>query len=311
MSSTQQTPSYYTKWEDVPDNLKTKTQLGKMGLRPHKDQKPVAIKVGWKRSIPDYELFQVSEAIPKRQMSEAQTAALSKAQAASEQARTCKGCGYIEDLGQRYRDKVRVTNGYCPRCHLFHQIERDRRAAAEWAKEVLATDNILFLDTETTGLAGEIIELAIIDGLGNVRFNSRFKPQVAIEPGAAAVHGLTIEALAGELDWADRYEEIKAILTNAAAVLIYNREFDTGRIDSTNRRRELELIQFKSHCVMEWYAQFVGEWSERYRSYRWQPLGGGDHSALGDCLAALSVVQEMAAAHQVESERPEGANAAA
>ena len=311
MSNTPKTLPIYTRWEDVPENLKTVAQLSVMGKRPHKEQAPVALKTNWKPSHPDYNLYELSEAVSKRKPSEGQAAALKKAQAASVEARTCKGCGYVEELGRRYRGKVYVTQGYCPRCHLFHQIERDRRAAAEWAKEVLATDNILFLDTETTGLAGEIIELAIIDCLGNVRFNSRFKPQVAIEPGAAAVHGLTIEALAGEPDWADRYEEVKAILTNAAAIFIYNREFDTERIDSMSRRRGLELIQFKSHCVMEWYAQFVGEWSERYRSYRWQPLGGGDHSALGDCLAALSVVQEMAAAHQVESERPEGANAAA
>ena len=310
MSSTQKTLPQYVRWEDVPDNLKTATQLSLMNKRPHKEQKPVALKTHWKPGTPDYELFEASEAVLKRAPSSGQAAALKKAQEASVEARTCKGCGYVEPLGRRYRGKVYVTDGYCAQCHFAQQIERDRRAAAVWAKEVLSTDNALILDTETTGLAGEIIELAIVDMTGNVRFNGRFKPQTTIEPGAAAVHGLTAEILAREPDWADRYEEIKAILTNAAAVLIYNRDFDTERIDSMSRRRGLELIRFTSDCVMVWYAQFVGDWSESRRSYRWQPLCGGDHSALGDCLATLSVVQEMGA-YLGEIEGQEGATAAA
>jgi DNA polymerase-3 subunit epsilon len=47
---------------------------------------------------------------------------------------------------------------------------------------------------------------------------------------------------------------------------------------------------------MKRYAQFVGEWSERYEDYRYQPLPGGDHRALGDARAALAVLRRMAAA---------------
>jgi len=301
----------YTRWEDVPDNLKTKAQLSIMNRRPHKEQKPVALKTNWRPGHPAYELFEASEAVSKRKQSDAQAAALKKAQAASVEARTCKRCGYVEELGRRYRGKMYVVDGYCSRCRFDLQIERDRQAASEWAKEMLASDNVLILDTETTGLAGEIIELAIMDVSGNVRFNGRFKPQVSIEPGAAAVHGLTIDILAEEPDWADRYEEVKAILVNAAAVLIYNSAFDVERIESMNRRRGLEPIPFKADCVMEWCAQFVGDWSESRKSYRWQPLIGGDHSALGDCAAALSVVREMAAASLGESEVMDAPDAAA
>lgn len=292
----------YTRWEDVPDNLKTKTQLGKAGLRPHKDQKPVGVKTGWKRGVPDSDLFAVSEAIPKRQMSEAQAAALEKAKVASLESRTCRGCGYVEELGRSYRGKVYVRGGYCRHCRdeqeLEVQINQDRESAIAWANYVLANpDGVLFLDTETTGLGGEVIELAITDVAGNVLFDSRFRPRLEIEEGAAAVHGLTAEMLANEPTWADRYEELRALLVNARVVLIFNAYFDVGRIWFTCRTHNLDTFMFNTECVMLRYAQFCGEWSRHRGSYRWQPLPGGDHSALGDCRAAAEVVRSMAAAN--------------
>ena len=46
---------------------------------------------------------------------------------------------------------------------------------------------------------------------------------------------------------------------------------------------------------MRQYAKFFGEHSKRGRSYRNQKLTGGDHSALGDTLATLRLIEEMAA----------------
>lgn len=46
-------------------------------------------------------------------------------------------------------------------------------------------------------------------------------------------------------------------------------------------------------CLMEVYAVVAGEWSDYFRSYKWQPLGGG-HRAMGDCRAALDLLLRMA-----------------
>ncbi|NJO78661.1 MAG: hypothetical protein HC827_09085 [Cyanobacteria bacterium RM1_2_2] len=48
---------------------------------------------------------------------------------------------------------------------------------------------------------------------------------------------------------------------------------------------------------MKWYSQWVGEWNELHGDYRWQKLPSGDHSALGDCRATLTIIQEMAASY--------------
>lgn len=35
------------------------------------------------------------------------------------------------------------------------------------------------------------------------------------------------------------------------------------------------------------YAAYVGAWKGARHGYRWHKLGGGDHTALGDCRAIV------------------------
>lgn len=285
----------YGRWEDVPPNLKTKTQLGRDGLRPAKGQQPAAIKTHWNESIPTYDLYDVAQAVAKRVPTAAQLAAIEKAKAASLAARTCVQCGFVEQFGPRYRSKEYVIDGLCPYCREAKERRADRLAAVEWAKEILArpVGRVLILDSETTGLEGEIVELAIIDLAGEVRFNGRFEPIQPMEEGATAVHGMTAEMLANEPAWSERYEEIKGILKAAELVLIYNADFDVMRLLWTCYWHGVKQFGFKSDCLMEWYSQYVNEWSEYWGDYKWQRLGGG-HDALGDCRAALDLLRRMA-----------------
>jgi DNA polymerase III epsilon subunit-like protein len=174
-----------------------------------------------------------------------------------------------------------------------HQQVRDD--ATNRAKAILEhNDKIVILDSETTGLYGEIIELAIIDLEGNVLFNSLFYPKSEIEPGALAVHGITKEMLEGQPTWPDKWPEIESILYAARLVLIYNADFDIARISTTNRVHRIEeRVTYRPECLMELYARWYGDWNSYHRSYRWQKLGGG-HSALEDCQAALRKLQQMA-----------------
>ena len=62
----------------------------------------------------------------------------------------------------------------------------------EWVSADL--DEILIFDTETTGIfpdSEEILELAAINGLGEVLFQERFKPEKKKSwPKAQAIHGI-------------------------------------------------------------------------------------------------------------------------
>jgi DNA polymerase-3 subunit epsilon len=173
------------------------------------------------------------------------------------------------------------------------RLEADKELAAEWAREILKRDNVLILDTETTDLNGEIIELAMINLKGETVFNRRFNPLTPISEGAKAVHGISMEMVADEPFFIEEYETICELLTGAELVLIYNAAFDIARIRTTCNVQKLTTPKYNSDCIMTWYAQWCGEWSDYHGNYKWQPLNGG-HNALGDCLAALDCIKEMA-----------------
>lgn len=194
------------------------------------------------------------------------------------------------------------------------QLALDRERAGRWAYDLLKTEFVI-LDTETTGLdaQAEICSLAVIRPNGSVLGNWLVKPKRPISAAAQQIHGLTDEAVGNsppfDQVWLDLLRS-----TRQAEIVIYNAEFDLRMI-----RQSLAAcdIQFKVpvvgadfkwlwpndrmiHCAMETYAQYVGDWNPQRRSYRWQKLPGGDHSAIGDCRAVLGLIRVMAASY-VES----------
>ena len=183
-----------------------------------------------------------------------------------------------------------------------NQHDTDRQNAAKWAAQLIREGEAFILDTETSDLNGEILELSIINLKGETVYNGRFKPSLPIHWKAAKVHGLTADVLTHEPTFASQYEAIKTILENKR-VLIYNAAFDVPILRKTCQLYDCRLITFRGGCVMEQYAAFVGEWNDYHGSYRWQRLPEGDHSALGDCRATLDILKTMAAAY-VEPERP-------
>ncbi len=283
----------YSRWEDIPANLKTKTALNKLGLKLKRGQLPVAIKTHWDYKIPDYNLYNMNEAIPNI-VSDAQKVAIAKAQEESLKARTCTKCGFVEELSPNYRNKRYVSGGLCQYCHEEASRESDHNEAADWSTQILQRSDVLIMDTETTDLYGEIIELAIINLTGETVFNRRFNPLSPVSAGAQAVHGISDDMLASEPRFAEYANEVARILQNASVVLIYNAAFDTARLSQTFKLHGFEVPEYKADCVMEQYAAFCGQWSDYHGNYKWQPLGGGDHSALSDCRATLATLHEMA-----------------
>jgi DNA polymerase-3 subunit epsilon len=283
----------YSRWEDVPANLKTKTAIKALGLKLKRGQQPVAVKTSSYYKTPDYSLYEVSEAVPNV-VSDKQRAAVAKAQEESLKKRTCTKCGWVEDLSKNYRNKLYISGGLCPYCREEADRASDRNEAIEWAQNILKRDDVLILDSETTDLYGEIIELAMINLKGETVYNRRFNPIEPISKGAQAVHGISAEMVANEPRFAECAADVLPLLAKAGLVLIYNAAFDTARLSQTCKLHGLSVPSYKADCIMEQYAAFCGEWSDYHGNYKYQPLGGGDHSALGDCKAALATLHEMA-----------------
>lgn len=351
----------YEWWDSVPPNLKTKTQLAALKLRPIGP--PVAY-VEWRRKQRIYYLYEMEQTRPSRAPSEAQLAALEKALVAR---KTCQQCKEVKSY-VLYR-----AGEPCERCQAVNEEQgrlEDKLEAARWAASLLAKppSSWCILDTETTGLTNpEIIQLAVVDGAGRTLLDTYVMPsprgqaRLAINPteAGAGVHGITLARLQAlqAPQWPVVFEQLKHILQGKQRVVIYNAAFDVSALehscsaigragrysdgveyprfhdDAAYRQQVLSqsllpLTPVVAHhenawgqplaspsylggearwdwhdlgakChraddAMEKYAQFVGEWSDYYEAYHWQPLGGS-HAALGDCQAVLDILHEMAA----------------
>lgn len=99
------------------------------------------------------------------------------------------------------------------------------------------------LDTETTGLdpasGHRIIEIACVEmvnrRLTQNNFIKRVHPEREIDPGAIAVHGITLQDLEHEPKFAEIADQFLAYV-NGAELIIHNAPFDVGFLNAELRR---------------------------------------------------------------------------
>src|SRR3990172_4592597 len=176
-----------------------------------------------------------------------------------------------------------------------------KRKASEWACALLerAPATLAILDTETTGLNqwDEVIQIAAIDGAGNVLIdNFLIKPTISIPVSAYLIHHIDDKMVENKRSFPDVFPEIEKIL-NGKHLVIYNADYDLRilRQSAYAANFSFDLNSITYSCAMQMYAQWYGVWNDYYGSFRWQKLQGGDHSALGDCFATLNIIKKMAA----------------
>ena len=165
--------------------------------------------------------------------------------------------------------------------------------------------DLAFLDTETTGLndTDQIIEIAIVDGKGEVLVDLRLKPSVAIHQRAEEVHGISLDDLADCPSWPDVEETIKSALMGKK-VVIYNAAFDTRMMKQTAAAFGCDttwIDNLVTDCAMAGAVRRYGA-TNQYGTISlanavsrsgcgWH---GKAHSALGDALTTLALVRKIA-----------------
>ena len=194
-----------------------------------------------------------------------------------------------------------AEDGLCTGCNeadirQWHLGHRDQ--SIRWARELVDGANFLVLDSETTALDGELVEIAVLRPDGTTALDTLLKPSGPM--GATEIHGITEEMVAGAPTFAVIEPVLRTLLTGIAGrrVVVYNASFDRGILEREVfflRRQECPPAQIWEglmepmwtskvgwECLMEAYAPYYGDWSERHGSYTWQPLSG-NHRAVGDC----------------------------
>lgn len=220
MSTSTQLP-YYSWWDQLPDYLKTKTQLDQTGLKPGG---PVRARIAYGRGrrARDYALYDQREAVAKRKPTTAQQAALERAHLAR---RTCKECGQVVE-----RPSQLSTRG---RCWLGRWAATERRRNQEldetilWARQLMQRDDWLVLDTETTDLHGNLLEIGVIRPDGSVAFESLINPPSPIAPEAQHIHGISRDMVWNAPTFAEMELALRQLL-HGKTVVVYNAEYDSA-----------------------------------------------------------------------------------
>ena len=181
-----------------------------------------------------------------------------------------------------------------------------RQRACELARQRLQMQP-LFLDTETTGVRSiaEVIEICLLDHMGEVLLDSFVRPRHAIPPASTQIHGISSAMVATAPTWAELWPQVQAIIENRP-IGIYNIDFDLRLLKQSHHHAGLiwPSIQFDPFCIMQIYAQFYGEWDLHRNAYRWQSLEKAghhfnlslpnSHRAKDDALLARAVLHQIA-----------------
>jgi DNA polymerase III epsilon subunit-like protein len=157
----------------------------------------------------------------------------------------------------------------------------------------MPSEEIVFIDTETTGLGGlphdKIVEIAIVNYNGDILFHSLINPERSIG-FTTYIHGITDEMVQEAPTFEECWEDIKGIL-KGKHIIIFNAAFDSRFFpDQLSCANQIS-------CAMAGFQRVYragGGNSRKYNlrfatdhiGYSWE---GEHHRALADTLAARAV----------------------
>ena len=162
-----------------------------------------------------------------------------------------------------------------------------------WTQWLDRTD-ILICDTETTGLGkeDEIIEIALVDTTGELRFYSKVLPSVPISEEALRVHGISEQELLleGAPRWKEIESEVFGVLAEATIILGWNISFDKRILEQTSCR----VIEDEWYDLLKDYRRMEcekGESASLSTVTQYLNIEHSVHNAVGDCQAVLEVMR--------------------
>ncbi len=169
--------------------------------------------------------------------------------------------------------------------------------------------DVLCFDTETTGVqpGSEILQLSMMNGLGEVLFDEYIRPTHTVDwPGAEQVHHISPAMVADKEDMNFHRLRVEELLEHARVYVGYNVLFDIRMLKYAGfsmkpfHRKGVQVID-----VMRNFAPVYGDWNPSRNAYRWQKLEtcaayyeydwGQEkaHGALADTRATLYCFRKM------------------
>lgn len=164
--------------------------------------------------------------------------------------------------------------------------------AHHWARQMISSEDVVILDTETTGLPQlkknvEVIQVGAISTRGDVIVDELIKPKYKIPQRTTKIHGIRNEDVENMPSFPEVHEELQSVF-EGKTVVAYKVAFEQqvlARSCSIHKLPELKPKRWL--CALK-----------AYRAYRGFPescpMPGAVHSAVDDCYALLDLLMEMA-----------------
>lgn len=153
-------------------------------------------------------------------------------------------------------------------------------------------EKYLILDTETTGMNwnDEIIEIAITDLDGNVKFESLVKPKILIPKRIQTYTGITNEMVENSPNWEEVWRNVGDIIQDKI-LIIYNADFDINKILYSCELHRIKKPIIKAVCVMKMYKR-INKIRDRLKL---ETVVGYEikHRAASDCRAVVDLIKKV------------------
>jgi DNA polymerase III epsilon subunit family exonuclease len=149
------------------------------------------------------------------------------------------------------------------------QANISQQQVIEYARRKFLEDPV-YLDTETTGLEknDEIVEIAVIDKIGNVLINTLIKPRSLIPDSASSIHHITNEMVKESPEFPDVWPNIQKLINNRP-IGMYNAEFDVRLIKQSMEKYNKSIPQKNiAFDIMKIFSDFRGIVDPRRKAMR-------------------------------------------
>jgi len=204
---------------------------------------------------------------------------------------TCPRCGH-KYPEQKYID---INDGICRRCHVSDLRSISRKAAVEWAQNILQhPDMWMIFDAKIIKIDSEIeiSSVATIDLLTGETFESPIKLQQHIPRMTQLILGIDNQVIENAPTFPVVFQNLQEIVGHRNLVT-YDADFFMQTIDQTAARHNLD-VQLRLYSAMEKYSGFCGAWVESKKQFKWQPLPNNQCNALRNCRSILRLLTRMA-----------------
>ena len=181
-----------------------------------------------------------------------------------------------------------------------HQLKKEE--AIKWAKTRLTDPDTVIVDVETTGILSrdpetKIVSISMINPKGQIILASLVNPERPIPLDSQKIHKIEDRDVKSAMPWSV-IGDIAAYQMAGKHVVCFNAGFDVHLMVHLFGVYGIPIPEFEVSCAMEYYAQFVGEWSKTKKDYKWQKLPklafGSAHDSLVDCQSTLLLLKKMA-----------------